>query len=86
MPEICRFYGIVIRMYHADHAPPHIHCEYASQQMVLDLRTLAVITGRLSPRATGLIVEWASQHRQELLELWDKAQRHEPLTKIEPLP
>ena len=31
MPEICRFYGIVIKMYFADHAPPHFHAEYAEQ-------------------------------------------------------
>ena len=32
MPEICRFYGIVIRMYSREHAPPHFHAEYAGSE------------------------------------------------------
>ena len=50
MPELSRFYGIIIKMYYHDHNPPHFHAEYGSDQMVVDLNTLAVIGGRLSPR------------------------------------
>ena len=51
MPEICRFYGIVIKMYFADHAPPHFHAEYAEQEVRIAIDSLAVISGRLPPRA-----------------------------------
>lgn len=56
MPELSRFYGIAIKMYYNDHNPPHFHAEYGSSQMVVDVGTLAVIGGRLPPRATGLVM------------------------------
>ena len=45
MPEICRFYGIVIKMYFADHAPPHFHAEYAEHEARIAIDSLAVISG-----------------------------------------
>ncbi len=86
MPEICRFYGIVIKMYFADHAPPHFHAEYAGEETRVAIRSLAVISGRLPPRAMGLVAEWALLHQQELVARWDAAQRHESLARIAPLP
>lgn len=85
MPEICRFLGIVIKMYFGDHPPPHFHAEYGEHQAVIDIRTLVVIGGHLPPRALGLVVEWASQHQAELLELWERAANHQPLFKLRPL-
>lgn len=57
MPEISRFYGIVIKMYFGDHAPPHFHAEYAEDRAVIGIETLALIGGRLPPRALGLVAE-----------------------------
>lgn len=85
MPEICRFYGIVIRMYFADHTPPHFHAEYAEYEAKISIDTLAVISGKLPPRAMGLVAEWATLHQQDLLALWQKACRLEPLNRLEPL-
>ena len=67
MPEICRFYGIVIRMFFDDHNPPHFYAQYAGQGAVVDIKTFVVISGELAPQAHGLVVEWASLHREELL-------------------
>lgn len=86
MPELSRFYGIVIKMYYNDHNPPHFHAEYESSQMVVDVNTLAVIGGRLPPRATGLVMEWAALHQQELRDAWANARNMAPLDRIEPLP
>lgn len=86
MPEICRFYGIVIRMFFDDHNPPHFHAQYSGQEAVVDIRTWAVISGELPPRAHSLVEEWASLHREELLALWEKAKNLEPLERIDPLP
>jgi hypothetical protein len=86
MPEICRFYGIVIRMYFVDHAPPHFHAEYAEHEARIAVESLAVISGRLPPRAMGLVAESAMIHQQELADLWTKASRLEPLNRLEPLP
>ena len=47
MPEISRFYGIVIKMFHNDHQPPHFHAEHGGDQMIVDIETLGVIAGRL---------------------------------------
>lgn len=86
MPEVSRFYGIVIKMFFDDHAPPHFHAQYSGQEVLIDVRTLAVISGSLPARALGLVAEWASLHRQELLSLWERAKKLEPLHKIDPLP
>ncbi|NPA93396.1 MAG: DUF4160 domain-containing protein [Chloroflexi bacterium] len=85
MPEICRFYGIIIKMYFADHAPPHFHAYYGEHEAVIDIRTFAVLKGNLPPRALGMVTEWAAQHQQELLTLWERASRYQPLYKLPPL-
>jgi len=85
MPEISRFFGIKIKMYFGDHPPSHFHAEYGEHRAVIDIRTLVVIGGDLPPRALGLVVEWASQHKIELLDLWERASNYEPLYKIPPL-
>ena len=85
MPEISRFYGIIIRMYFEDHNPPHFHAEYQGMKAEYDIRTLDIINGKLPNRAHAMILEWASLHKSELLENWNKAIIPEPLEKIEPL-
>ena len=85
MPEICRFFGISIRMYYNDHAPPHFHAVYGEQKAIVDIRTLMVIEGRLSPRVLGMVMEWASQHQEALMELWERARNYQPLYKLPPL-
>lgn len=81
MPEISRFYGIVIRMYHRDHAPPHFHAVYAEQQAVIRIDTLVVVKGALPPRAMRLVREWAGLHREELEAAWRAA-----IDGVEPAP
>jgi len=85
MPEISRFFGIVIKMFVDDHNPPHFHAFYAEYEALIDINSLAVFAGRLPPRAVGLVMEWATLHRDELLDDWGRAQRHEPVVKIDPL-
>jgi hypothetical protein len=85
MPELCRFYGITIRMYFADHGPPHFHALYGGAQALIGIGSLAVIEGHLPPRARGLVVEWAASHQAELAEAWRRAQNLEPPGKVEPL-
>lgn len=47
MPEVSRFYGIVIRMFFREHGPPHFHAEYGGQQAVVGIEDLTVLRGRL---------------------------------------
>ena len=85
MPEISRFFGIVIAMYWDDHNPPHFHARYGEHKAAIAIDTLTILDGSIPPRALGLVVEWAAQHKEELLRNWDSARRNRPLCKIDPL-
>lgn len=85
MPEISRFFGIVITMNYNDHAPPHFHVRYSGQKALIGIQTLTVLQGRLSPRVFGLVMEWASLHQAELMEDWELARQQAELQRIEPL-
>ena len=85
MPEISRFYGIVIQIYYADHAPPHFHAKYGGHSALFDIDRLAVIRGELPARAHGMVVEWASLHQSELRQAFEMAARLERPNRIEPL-
>lgn len=85
MPEISRFYGIVIKMFFDDHNPPHFHALYGEYEVLIDINTFALFAGHFPPRALGLVIEWATLHQAELLNDWERAQGQEPLSKIEPL-
>ncbi len=86
MPELSRFYGIVIKMYFDDHDPSHFHAQYAEDEAVISIETIAVIAGHLRPRALGLVAEWAALHQDDLRRAWLKAKNLEPTEKIAPLP
>ena len=85
MPTISTFFGIVIRMYFDDHAPPHFHAYYAEHHAAIVIETLEVRDGELPRRALALVLEWAVEHREDLRENWQLAGRHEPLKRIAPL-
>lgn len=85
MPEVSRFYGIIIALYYNEHNPPHFHAKYGEFQAEIDINTLQVITGELPKRAKALVLEWADEHRVELLQDWELARLKLELRKIEPL-
>jgi hypothetical protein len=79
------FYGIVIQMFWGDHAPPHFHALYGEHEALIDIRTLEVIKGNMPRRALSLILEWASMHREELMEDWNLCETKQTPLKIAPL-
>ena len=85
MPEISRFFGIIIAMFYNDHPPPHFHIRYGSQRAIIGIEDLALLEGDLSPRVLGLVIEWAALHRRELLDNWNQARRQLPLSRVQPL-
>ena len=85
MPTISVFYGISIRMYYDEHPPPHFHAYYEGFEILVSIATLEVLRGAFPPRALGMVIEWAFQHRRELEMNWDLLERHFPLQKIEPM-
>ena len=85
MPEISRFFGIVIKMFVDDHNPPHFHAFYGEYEGLVEIHGLSLFAGRLPPRVLGLVIEWANLHQQELVEDWARSQGHQPVVRIEPL-
>jgi hypothetical protein len=85
MPEISRFFGILIKIFYDDHNPPHFHAEYGDNMALIDMRNLSTFAGWLPPRALGLVIEWATLHREELLADWERARTQQELQKIAPL-
>jgi hypothetical protein len=85
MPEISRFFGIIIRMYYNDHAPPHVHAEYQGERVLLDFRG-NILRGELPSRmALRLVREWIDLHGSDLEEDWRLARHGADLRPIEPL-
>ena len=85
MPEVSRFFGIVIRMYFLDHEPPHFHAKYAGAEAQIQITPVGVLRGELPPRALALVVEWATLHQAELHENWRRLHADEPPLRIAPL-
>ncbi len=85
MPEISRFLGIVIAMYYNEHLPPHFHAKYGENRASFSIGELKIIEGNMPKRIVSLILEWAFEHRQELMEDWELARRKEQLKSIKPL-
>ncbi len=84
MPEICRFYGIIIQMFFNDHNPPHFHVVYGEFKVVININD-EIVEGFMPKRALKLVFEWMELHKNELLENWELAQNGELPKKIEPL-
>ena len=85
MPELCRFSGIVIRMYVGDHPPPHFHAEYGGDEAQVSIRDRRVMRGTLPPRQIRLVLQWTDLREADLLSAWARAARDEAPGTIEPL-
>lgn len=85
MPEVARFYGIIIQFFFDDHAPPHFHALYAEHEALFEIDTLSILRGSLPKRAKELVMLWATEHKEELNKEWELARNQQPLFKIEPL-
>ncbi len=85
MPEISRFFGIIIRMFYEDHNPPHIHAEHQGSKAVLDFRGNILYGDLASKTALRLVRDWIDLHYFELQEDWNLAQTGEALKRIKPL-
>lgn len=70
MPEITRFYGIIIKLFFGDHPPPHFHAVYGEQNALFNIESLEVIEGDLPSRAKKLVVEWATEYQSDLIKMW----------------
>jgi Domain of unknown function (DUF4160) len=85
MPEISRFFGIVIYMYFNDHDPPHFHAKYNEFRGKIAIEDLRLVEGNLPRRVIALILEWANEYREELLDNWSTLRKSGSYEKIKPL-
>jgi hypothetical protein len=85
MPELSRFFGIVVRMFYSDHEPAHFHAIYGEYEALIEVETLSIFRGSLPRRALALVLEWAALHRAELRDDWQRARNGETLKAIAPL-
>ena len=85
MPEICRFLGIVIRMFYNEHEPPHFHAEYHGNKAVFDFNGNVMKGTLISRTATKLVREWIDLRVEELKEDWELARAGKEVKRIAPL-
>ena len=82
MPEVTRFYGIIIQIrFNREHNPPHFHAIYGDYEGAFDINTLEMMVGDLPGKAQSLVREWASRYKSELMEMWNT----KVLQKLQPL-
>lgn len=84
MPEISRFYGIVIKMFFKpkEHEPSHIHALYGEYMGKFNIQTFEMMEGDLPPKAQALVREWLAIYSKQLQAMWD-AQVIEKLPPLE---
>ena len=85
MPTISTFFGIVITMYWREHEPAHFHARYGEFEAIIGIEALEVLRGSLPKRPLGLVLEWATQHRAELMEDWRLCRANQMPRQIQPL-
>jgi len=83
MPEITRFYGIVIKMFFKpkEHEPSHIHALYGEYMGEFNIKTRKMIQGDLPNKAEAMVKEWMEEHADELQKMWDD----QNITQLPPL-
>ena len=82
MPEITRFYGIIIKIFLTrEHNPPHFHAVYGEYNGTFEISTLNMIEGDLPLKAQALVKEWANQYVDEIMKMWNT----KTLKKLPPL-
>lgn len=84
MPELCRFYGIIIAMYYRDHSPPHFHAIYGEHEATVEIANGEVL-GSLLARALRHVQDWRMLHVSDLQDAWSLAQDRRPLLNLAPL-
>lgn len=84
MPEISKFFGIIVSLYWRDHNPPHIHFTYGDYECSISVFD-RVVDGKAPSKVIAKVNEWMNLHEAEILTLWEKAQKGEKIGRIEPL-
>ncbi len=84
MPEICRFLGMVIRMFINEHPPAHYHVKYNDYEATVSIETGEIADGELPKRLRTVLKEWTELRRGELLDNWQRARNHDIIVPVKP--
>ncbi len=84
MPEICRFFGIIIAMFGDDHNPPHFHVRYGDYEAIITIKE-GIVKGSLPKKVLKSVFNWMDMHQSELETNWERLQEGKDVIKIEPL-
>ena len=82
MPEVSRFFGISIKIFYDDHNPPHFHAYYQSFSAIYNIKTSKKINGKLPIWGEKIVINWAEQNKNILLENWTRMETGLPPKKI----
>jgi hypothetical protein len=88
VPELSRFFGIIIRMFvetGAAHHVPHFHAYYQDHVAVIGIEPIEILAGSLPRRQQRLVEAWVELHQAELMEDWRRLQAGQPPQPIAPL-
>lgn len=82
VPTISTFFGFVVQMYWADHAPPHCHVFYQGNEALIAIDTGEAIAGDLPPGAARVIRVWVGRNRSALFANWERGRLLQPFEAI----
>ena len=85
MPIISVFFGMIIRIFHSDHNPPHIHVQYGEFEATVDIKTGDILHGKIPPRLYKILREWLRLRRSDVLSAWQEARQHKMPRRIKPM-
>ena len=74
--------GLLIYIYGFDHNPPHIHVKSGEGEFTITIKD-RVVEGRAKSKTIRKINEFIDEHEDEIMNLWDKAQRGETIKKVQ---
>lgn len=83
MPEISRFYGVSILMFIDDHKPPHIHVRYAGYRTTITIDNY-IVEGRIPGRVLNMVFQWMDEHKEELIENWNRLKNSKDPNPVAP--
>lgn len=84
MPELSRFFGIIIAMFGDDHNPSHFHVRYGDNEAIITIKD-GIVKGELPRKVLKDVFKWMDLHQAELSENWQRLQDGKDIVKIEPL-
>lgn len=85
MPVLSKFYGIVIRMLFIRPFTAHFHAIYENCELIVSIAPLRILQGDAPGRVRAMVLEWAAQHQEELMQAWHRLSAAQLPKPIEPL-